>query len=844
MGRLLHGDKDYDNWLNQARKDYLNALDGIIDLISDDIEKTLAKVTKDIQDGWNKTLAAYNALPPGLQEKARQALERIAGKYSELVAKVEEEQASLVQTVADLYTNAVQELDAKIAELREAHKGLFQRAFEFIKGVIDTIKMLAELLFKVLARVAGVIGDILKDPIGFFGNLVNAVKTGLGQFVKNFVRHLEGSLVGWITGELGLLGLGGLKLDPAGLFRMVLEVLGVTWANVRDRAVRLFGAKVVASVETTSELFKTLVREGPVSLWNQVAAQIGDFRALIVEPLVSYVLTGVIQRGIARIVTMFVPAGGFIAACRAIIDIFRFLTERASQIIAFVNSVLDSLVAIARGAVQSASDAIEQSLANGVTLAISFLATLAGVSGIGSRIRSIFQKVRAPVNAAIDAVLRPILTAARLAIQAAARLAARAAKKVRAGVRKATKTKRKPPGRPKPRRDLVRASRVKGARDRDAERRKALHLAMNEAVRGMNRFSDRPVSRDVLNRLLAPIRDRFGLKSLAPVPSDDHWSVIGASSPGEERATSAKRKPSKKQKGNDNKKRKRDDQGDQSDQDSGGPPEKQKKSNKKKKSNGLKIEYTPGSHVILLGRPKFNAIAKKMKPTLDQDRRHVLGWDDFIRPSLEEAIRLKLEQSKEKATKRCLVELANDYSLPRVPAADAEFEKVVVYITGQIFSATRNLFLDDNSWNQAIEQVRQDAMRAEEEVKKKAESLVDHDDPIPKAKDVRDILKNHFRLRQGGEWVELMQARNEIYGVVLKQLDEVDVTSNDYAFVRLMEIVFTTRDSTGFDIAMMKAQNEMAFRVRQDFIDAQTADKKLEAVFSLLGKRGKKRGKK
>ena len=55
-------------------------------------------------------------------------------------------------------------------------QGLWDKAKDAIGGAIETILKLKDMLLGVLARAAGAIGKIIKDPIGFLGNFVNAVK--------------------------------------------------------------------------------------------------------------------------------------------------------------------------------------------------------------------------------------------------------------------------------------------------------------------------------------------------------------------------------------------------------------------------------------------------------------------------------------------------------------------------------------------------------------------------------------------------------------------------------------------------------------------------------------------
>ncbi len=59
-------------------------------------------------------------------------------------------------------------------------------------GVVKTILKLKDMLLNVLAKAADVIGDIITDPIGFLGNLVDGVKYGPRAASSTTSRtHLE-----------------------------------------------------------------------------------------------------------------------------------------------------------------------------------------------------------------------------------------------------------------------------------------------------------------------------------------------------------------------------------------------------------------------------------------------------------------------------------------------------------------------------------------------------------------------------------------------------------------------------------------------------------------------------
>src|SRR5439155_25194049 len=86
-----------------------------------------------------------------------------------------------------------------------------------------------------------------------------------------------------------------------------------------------------------------------------------------------------------------------------------FLIEGASQILAMVEALMNSVYNIATGAISGAANWIEQALARTIPLVISFLARLIGLGGISQKIKEIIQKVQGAVDKAIDKVIGKIV---------------------------------------------------------------------------------------------------------------------------------------------------------------------------------------------------------------------------------------------------------------------------------------------------------------------------------------------------------------------------------------------------------------------------------------------------
>lgn len=390
----------------EGRDLYLAIMDGVLDNIAIIVETGLNDAKAKIVLGKQEVQTYVDSLPVDLQDVGQQAADKIQSKFDELEQQVNDKQGELVDALAKKYHDNLQKLDARIEEMKAANRGLIDKALGAIVGIIKTILALKDMLLNVLARAAAVIGTIISDPIGFLGNLVSAVMMGLENFMANIGQHLKKGLMEWLFGALGEAGIEMPdSFDFKGILSLVLQILGLTYANIRARAVNIVGEDVVKRIEQTVEIFKVLMTEGPAGLWNMIQEQVGNLKDMVLDGIESFIKEKVLIAGITWIISLLNPAAAFIKACKAIYDIVMFFVQRGSQILALVNAVLDSVTAIAQGALGAAAAAVENALAKAIPVAIAFLASLLGLGGISDKIRAIIDQVRAPVNRAIDWII-------------------------------------------------------------------------------------------------------------------------------------------------------------------------------------------------------------------------------------------------------------------------------------------------------------------------------------------------------------------------------------------------------------------------------------------------------
>ena len=261
------------------------------------------------------------------------------------------------------------------------------------------------MLLETLAKVAQVIGQIISDPIGFLGQLVKAVKMGISNFVDNIAHHFKVGFFEWLLGNMPP----GIqfpdKWDLPGIFHFVMQILGLTWVNIRSRAVKKLGEPVVAALEEVFEIFQIIRTEGLAGLWKYIKDKLGDIKKMVIDAIMDMLIKEVVKAGIKFIISLLNPVGAFIKACMAIYDIVMFFINNGKKILDLINAIIDSVALIVAGSLDGAAKMVENALARLIPITIGFLASLLGLGNISEKAQKIIHAIQAPINKAIDWVL-------------------------------------------------------------------------------------------------------------------------------------------------------------------------------------------------------------------------------------------------------------------------------------------------------------------------------------------------------------------------------------------------------------------------------------------------------
>ncbi|WP_232490813.1 hypothetical protein [Mycobacterium dioxanotrophicus] len=417
-----------------GRELYLKQMDTVISRVADIVGNDLTAAKKRIAAGRTEIASYVKSLPANLQKVGAEASKEIKDKFEQLESDVNSKQEALVDTLATKYVEARKGLDDRIEELQAENKGLVDKAIGAIKAVIETIRKLTSMLMNTLARVASVVGDIVKHPVRFLGNLIDGVKGGIMRFKDNILEHLRKGLMTWLFGALAE---GGIELpekfDLQGIIKLLLSLFGLTWTNIRNRLVKQIGEPAMAAIEKGVEIFRTIASTGLAGLWQMLMDKLGDIKEMILEKVKDFVVTRIITAGITWLIGLLNPAAAFIKACKLIYDIIMFFVDNAERILKFVNTVIDSAVDIVRGNIGGVVAKIEDVLGQMVPILIGFLASAIGIGGIGEKIREIIATLQKPVNKAIDFVIKTGLKLAAPIIRGLKGIGSKVKAKVAAG---------------------------------------------------------------------------------------------------------------------------------------------------------------------------------------------------------------------------------------------------------------------------------------------------------------------------------------------------------------------------------------------------------------------------
>jgi hypothetical protein len=394
----------------QGRQLFQGLMDNLVVRVAALVERRLKEAKDEVARGQAAIKKLVGDQPKALQQQLQQTVQDVTGRFAELERGIEDKKNQLAQALAAKYKEAFDKANEALKKIQDENKGLVAGFIEKLAEVIKALMEFKDKLMAILRKGAETIKLIIADPLGFLSNLIAAVKGGIQAFVGNIWTHLKKGFMTWLFGALSGAGIEiPSDLSLPSILKLVLSVLGITYDRMRAKAVKLIGERNVKIIEKLVEYLRVLISGGPAALWEKVKEDLSNLKAMVIDAIQNWLIETIVKQAVTKIVSLFNPAGAIIQAIIAIYNIVMFVVEKAQQIMAFVEAVVNSVHAIATGAIGGAIAWIEQALARTIPIVIGFLARLIGLGGISQKIKDFITKVQAKVDAAIDKAIAKIV---------------------------------------------------------------------------------------------------------------------------------------------------------------------------------------------------------------------------------------------------------------------------------------------------------------------------------------------------------------------------------------------------------------------------------------------------
>ncbi len=296
-------------------------------------------------------------------------------------------------------------------------------AWTFFSTMLRLIGLPPELVVSVVAKALGVFGTILRHPLAFLRNVFGAVSAGFRGFFERFGTHMLAGMRDWLFRQVSDAGIEPpAAFTPGEIFAFVLRVLGITVERILKRLERRIGPRRMARLRGMVDRaigvwawVRTIFTEGPAALWETLKRRLTGLWDGIVSGIIAWIRNRVILRISARFAASL-ASGGVMAVVYAIVAIYdavRTIVEYAREILQMVDRVLDGVADIVAGKLTRAAGYLEGALAAALPVAVAFLARLAGLGGLGRKLREMMRNVQRRIDAAIDGLIDRSVRAGR-----------------------------------------------------------------------------------------------------------------------------------------------------------------------------------------------------------------------------------------------------------------------------------------------------------------------------------------------------------------------------------------------------------------------------------------------
>ncbi|HVH11737.1 MAG TPA: hypothetical protein VM759_01735, partial [Longimicrobium sp.] len=416
--------REYD----RAEKKFGDGVCELIREISTEVNGVVASAEAVIDNARTEIGKVFDRLPESLDSWAAEQQAQFGARLDGLQKKAEKTRADFTRDLTQKAAGAVQEVREKIHELREAAKGLIGRIADAIAEFVDDpVKFIINGLLKLVGiapsafwslvnKIGEAIDQIADDPLGFANNLMDALGQGFQQFFDNIGTHLLNGLMEWLFSGLGSVGVQ-IPADTSlkSIVTFFLQLMGLSWANIRKILAKHVGEENVALIEKAWELISSFIEMGPEGLLELIRDQLdpANLLSMVLEAATEYLIEALIKAITPRILLMFNPAGAILQAIEAIFRVLQWIFQNAARIFSLVETIVNGVTDLIAGNIGGMANAIEKGLAKLIPPVIDFLASYLGLGDLPEAIADVIKGFQDRVLGIVDRIIGFLVTKAK-----------------------------------------------------------------------------------------------------------------------------------------------------------------------------------------------------------------------------------------------------------------------------------------------------------------------------------------------------------------------------------------------------------------------------------------------
>ena len=416
--------EEYDD----AERQFGDGVCNLIREISTEVNSIVAACEAIIADADQRIAELFSSLPENLRGWATGEQARFSEQLSDLHNQVTETRDNFNHDLANRAGQAVQEVRQEIHELRLAARGLIGRVADaidrfledpakfIIEGLLELVGIPPASFWALIDRIGQVINDIADDPMNFANNLATALGQGFQKFFDNFKEHITGGFFDWLFSGLGAVGVQiPTDFSLGSLITFFLQLMGITWARIRQILARHIGEENVALIEKAYELIATLIERGPEGIFEMIREQLNPQTILsaILDAAIDYLIGALIRAVTPRIIAMFNPAGAIVQAIEVIYRILAWIFNNAARIFSLVETIVNGAADLIAGNTSGMATAVEGALARLIAPVIDFLAGFLGLGNLPDTIADTIRGLQEMVMGVIERVVAWLAQRAR-----------------------------------------------------------------------------------------------------------------------------------------------------------------------------------------------------------------------------------------------------------------------------------------------------------------------------------------------------------------------------------------------------------------------------------------------